>query len=118
MRAPLSRLLGSAVLGVVVGVVGTGVHRLDPPSGLLLALGVVASAGVLVRAWAGGRGMLVLGGALLLTVAAMALPGPGGDVLVAAQPVGYAWYGGALVVALVGLLPRRWFSDRPLGGAS
>lgn len=117
MRTPFSHLLGSAVLGVIVGVVGTGVHRLNPPSGLVLALGVVASAGVLVRAWAGTRGMLALGLALLATVGSMALPGPGGDVLVAAQPVGYVWCGGALVVALVGLLPRRWFSDRPLGDA-
>lgn len=115
MSIPVSRLFGSAALGVLVGVVGTGVHRLNVPFGLVLALLVVASAGVLVRAWAGVRGMLLLGALLLITVVVMGLPGPGGDLLIVAQPVGYAWYASALVVAAVGLLPRRWFSNRQPG---
>lgn len=117
MSIPASRLFGSAALGVVVGVVGTGVHRLNVPFGLVLALLVVASAGVLVRAWAGARGMVLLAALLLLTIVVMGRPGPGGDLLIVAQPVGYAWYASAVVVAAVGLLPRRWFSDEPLGQA-
>lgn len=115
MSIPVSRLVGSAVLGVVVGLVGTGVHRLNLPWGLVLALVVVASAGVLVRAWAGVRGMLLLAALLAATVVVMGRPGPGGDLLIVAQPVGYVWYASVLVVAAVGLLPRRWFSDRELG---
>src|SRR5665811_1152664 len=109
------RLLGCAVVGVLVAAVGTGVHRYNPPVGLLLALLMVASAGVLVRAWAGPRGVLVLGAVLLVVIIVLARPGPGGDALVVAQPVGYGWFGSVLVVAAVALLPRGWFSDRPMG---
>jgi hypothetical protein len=31
------------------------------------------------------------------------------------QPVGVAWYLGALVVLGAAALPRRWFSDEPAG---
>lgn len=118
MSIPVSRLFGSAALGAIVGVVGTGVHRLNVPWGLVLALLVVASAGVLVRAWAGVRGMLLLATLLLVTVVVMGQPGPGGDLLIVAQPVGYVWYASALVVVAVGLLPRRWFSNRQLGNST
>ncbi|WP_182113319.1 MULTISPECIES: hypothetical protein [unclassified Actinotalea] len=112
----LLRLAGTLLIGVVVGVVGTAVHRWHEPWGLVLALATVLSAGVLVRAWAGWAGMLVLALGIVTTVAVLAMRGPGGDVLVAAEPVGYVWYGGALVVGLAALAPARWFSDRPLGG--
>ncbi|MBX9244162.1 hypothetical protein ICW40_04985 [Actinotalea ferrariae] len=113
----LARLAGTFVIGVVVGVVGTAVHRWQVPWGLVLALVTVLCAGVLARAWVGWAGMLLVALAVVTTVAILAGRGPGGDLLVAAQPVGYVWYGGALVVALAGLAPRRWFSDRPLGGS-
>src|SRR5665811_1798027 len=109
------RLLGSAAVGVLVAAVGTGAHRFNPPVGLLLALLTVASAGVLVRAWAGPWGVVVLGAVLLVVIIVLARPGPGGDALVVAQPVGYGWFGSVLVVAAVALLPRGWFSDRPMG---
>lgn len=108
------RVVGSLVVGVVVGAVGTGIHRLNPPWGVLLALLIVFSAAIMARAWAGTPGVLSLGGGLLLTVAAMAGLGPGGDVVIAAQPVGYAWLAGVLMVGAAGLLPRSWFSDEPI----
>src|SRR5665648_864613 len=100
------RLLGSAAVGVLAAAVGTGAHRFNPPVGLLLALLIVASAGVLVRAWAGPWGVVMLGAVLLVVIIVLARPGPGGDALVVAQPVGYGWFGSVLVVAAVALLPR------------
>lgn len=116
VRSPgsIGAMVWCALLGALVAVVGTGVHRLNPPMGVTLALVIVAAAGVMVRAWAGPRGVVALGVGLVVVVALMGRSGPGGDVLIAAQPVGYVWYTGVLVVAAVGLLPRRWFSDEPV----
>lgn len=111
----VGRCVAMAAVGVVLGLVGTAAHRWLVPWGLVLALACVLSAAVLARAWTGWVGMLVLALFLASTVGVLALTGPGGDVLVAAQPVGYVWYGGAAVVALAGLAPARWFSDRPAG---
>lgn len=105
-------------MGAVVGLVGTGIHRSAPPFGLGLAFLTVLVAAVLARAWAGLPGMVSLGLGLVTLVGLLALRGPGGDVLIAADPVGYAWYGGALVVALAGLAPATWFSDQPVGDES
>lgn len=112
----LARLLATGLLGAVVGVVGTSVHRTEPPWGLLLALLCVLSAGVLARAWTGWAGLLAVALGVFAAVSLLGGPGPGGDVLVALQPVGVAWYLGALAVLPVALLPRRWFSDRPRQG--
>jgi hypothetical protein len=109
----LARLVGNGLIGVAIAFVGTGIHRARPPWGLVLALVIVISGGVLARAWAGWAGMLALALGLVTTVGVLGLRGPGGDVLIAAQPVGYVWYAGAAVVGLAGLLPARWFSDRP-----
>ncbi len=109
----LGRLLATGLLGLVVGVVGTSVHRAQPPWGVLLALLCVVSAGVLARAWTGWTGMLALALGVFAAVSLLGGPGPGGDVLVALQPVGVVWYLGALAVLPVALLPRRWFSDDP-----
>lgn len=110
----VARLAGNLLVGLVIGVVGTGIHRAVQPWGLLLALLTVFVGGVLARAWGDWPAMLAMGLGVMTAVGVLGARGPGGDVLVAAQPVGYAWYGGALAVALAGLLPARWFSDRPV----
>ena len=114
--AALGRYAATLVIGVLVGLIGTLVHRWQQPWGLVLALLTVLSAGLLVRAWSAWVGMLLLALGVVTTVAVLAARGPGGDVLVAAEPIGYVWYGGAAVVGLAALAPRRWFSDRPVGG--
>lgn len=106
----LARPLVAFVLGALVGLTGTGVHRWQQPWGLVLALVSVLAAAVLVRAWTGWTGMLALALGVFGAVSLLGQAGPGGDVVVAAQPVGYAWYLGGLVVALAGLAPRRWFA--------
>lgn len=108
------QLLGSVLLGVVVGVVGTGVHRASPPWGLVLAFLTVVSAAVLARAWGRGRAMAAFGLGLVLMVLAMAFWRPGADVLVTDEGIGYAWIAAPVLVLVVALLPARLFSDRPM----
>ena len=114
----IGRYLALLAVGALVGVVGTGVHRAEAPWGLVLALAMVAAAGVLARAWVGWVGVLAVALGVFTTVSVLAGPGPGGDVLVALEPVGIVWYAGALAVAAAALLPRRWFSSAPLGQAT
>ena len=112
------RVLASAgavlLFGAVVGVIGTGVHRAAQPWGLVLALATVASAAVLARAWAGGVGVLSLALGVFVVVGVMGGPGPGGDVVIALQPVGVLWYLGGFAVVPAALLPQRWFRDEPV----
>ncbi len=114
----VARLAGNVLIGLVIGVVGTGIHRAVQPWGLLLALLTVLVGGVLARAWGGWAAMLALALGVATAVTVLGIRGPGGDVLIPAQPVGYVWYFGAFAVALAGLLPSRWFSDRPIGGSA
>ena len=119
----IGRGLACALVGVVVGLVGTVAHRapvVDLPVhlGLVLALVTVLAAGVLARAWAGYAGLLGYGIGWVAVVQLLSLEGPGGDVLVPSQPVGYVWiYGGLLVVVVAAFLPRSWFGDRPVRSA-
>ncbi|WP_454044504.1 DUF6113 family protein [Cellulosimicrobium sp. Marseille-Q8652] len=113
-----------ALIGAVVGLVGTVAHRapvVDLPAlhlGLVLALLAVLAGSVLSRAWGGYAGLLGFGIGWVAVVQILSLEGPGGDVLVPGQVVGYVWiYGGLLVVALAAFLPRSWFSERPVRAA-
>lgn len=109
----LAQLAGLLVLGVVVGVVGTGVHRMTEPWGLVMALVMVVLAAVLARAWSGAVGVLVTGLGVVTTVSVLGTAGPGGDVLVVADLVGYVWFAGALASVLALVAPRSWFADAP-----
>ncbi|MFD4994179.1 hypothetical protein ACFWH7_21040 [Cellulosimicrobium cellulans] len=128
METGMGRLVGRgvacALVGVIVGLVGTVAHRahllgVDLPEGvglgIVLALLTVLVAGTLARAGGGMAGLLGYGIGWVVVVQLLSLEGPGGDVLVPSEPVGYVWiYGGLLVVAAVAFLPRSWFSDRPV----
>ncbi|WP_402464255.1 DUF6113 family protein [Isoptericola aurantiacus] len=113
--AVVGRLVLACLLGVAVGVIGTVAHRTewaDLPSGLVLALLLTTAAATLCRAWSGVGALLACGAGWLVAVQVLAATGPGGDVLVPAQTVGYVWtYGGLVPFVLVAFLPRRWFSD-------
>jgi hypothetical protein len=112
----LLRLLGVLLLGLVVGVSGTVLHRSSHPWGLVLALALVFTSAVGLRAAVGRAHLLVYLAVLLLTLGGLSQYGPGGDVLVpGADHWGWYWLGGAVVVVLAVLaLPARWFSDQPL----
>lgn len=113
--AVLGKAAGAFVLGVVVGAVGTVMHRASWPWGLVLCLALVLVAGVTARAWGGAIPLVGYAGGLFLAVQVLAQRGPGGDVLLpAGDSYGLAWVvGAALAVALAALVPRRVFDDRP-----
>ncbi|MGO1315456.1 MAG: DUF6113 family protein [Cellulomonadaceae bacterium] len=113
--ASVLRWAAAVLLGAVVGVVGTFTHRSVEPLGLVLAFAAVLSAAVWMRAWAGLGGVLALGLGWVAAVQVLALAGPGGDVLVPAQPLGYLWvYGGLVFVVAAAFAPRRWFEHPPV----
>lgn len=115
-RLRVGRLLALALLGIVVGVVGTGGHRAFMPWGAVLALAAVLATSVLARAYAGFPGLLAFGVGWVAAVETLRRVGPGGDVLVPAQPVGYIWiFGGMALVAAAAFAPARWFREHAEG---
>lgn len=115
MRA-LLRLLGVLVLGVLIGTVGTIMHRSSQPWGLVVALALVLTSTVGVRAAVGRAYGLAYLAVLLLVLGGLSQYGPGGDVLIpGADNWGWFWLGGAVAVVVAVLaLPASWFSDQPL----
>lgn len=116
-RLTAGALVAAVVLGVVVAVAGTLVHRWDAagwPAGLLLALATAALAAVAARAGAGGAGVVLYGLAALVTSQVMAFVSPGGDVLVTDEAIGYGWLLGLpLSTVVAALTPGRWYSGEP-----
>jgi N-acetyl-1-D-myo-inositol-2-amino-2-deoxy-alpha-D-glucopyranoside deacetylase len=127
---PASRLLacaGALAAGVVLGLVGSVNHQLvATPFGIPVWTGAAAALALAVLLLAGARlltGNRVLAACaavgLLLVVGILALPGPGGSVLIPANGPGWLWAYGPLVVAAVVLAwPRpRIRTPATMGGA-
>jgi len=109
----IGKVLGALVLGLVIGGFGTVVHRSIRPWGVVLALVLVLTVGVLVRAWGGYGPLAGYGLGVLAAVQVLAQTGPGGDVLVPAhQTISWVWVvGSPAMVVVAALAPRRWFAD-------
>ncbi|QCB94351.1 hypothetical protein [Cellulomonas shaoxiangyii] len=124
MQPPTTALLarGAAtfLLGAVVGVLGTLMHRAIRPWGLVLCVLLVLVAVLTARAWGGWPTYVGAVGGLFLSTQVLAGEGPGGDVLVPGTDLwGWGWLLGALLaVVLVALVPRRWVQDDPAPGGS
>ena len=104
--------LCAGLLGALVGLVGTVMHRQWAPWILLVALLTVAVVGVLVRAWIGGGGLVPYGIGWFVVVQVFAAQGPGGDIIMPAQPISYGWMiGGMVMIGIAAFAPRSWFSD-------
>ncbi|WP_089776042.1 PIG-L family deacetylase [Ruania alba] len=102
----------TGLMGVVVTAAATAFHRWEPPFGVMIALLVVLSSGVLARSFADRIGVLVHGLAVAATVLAIAYLRPGGDVVVTDEAIGTVWLLGALVAAVTPtVLPGSWFRD-------
>ncbi|MFC8193094.1 hypothetical protein ACFUMH_15665 [Cellulomonas sp. NPDC057328] len=111
--ALLGRGAATFVLGLVVGVLGTLMHRAVRPWGLVLCVLLVLVAVLTARAWGGWVTYVGAVGGLFLSVTLLAGEGPGGDVLVPGTDLwGIGWLGGAAVaVVAVAVVPRRWVTD-------
>jgi hypothetical protein len=111
--------IGSAVaallLGVLVGSLGTVMHRSIPPWGVVVCLTLAFVAAVTVRAWAGFVPLAGYAVGLVVSVQVFTRTGPGGDVLVPdGQAIGWVWVIGSIAVTIAAaLLPRGLFDDRP-----
>ena len=111
--------IGSAVaallLGVLVGALGTVLHRSIPPWGVAICLTLAFAAAVTVRAWTGYVALAGYAVGLLVTVQLLTQRGPGGDTLAPdQQAVGWVWVLGSIAVTIVaGVLPGALFDDRP-----
>lgn len=111
------RAVGFLLLGVLVGAVGTVMHRSVRPWGLVLCLLLVVAAAVTARAASGWVASVALLVGLFAAVQVLSGRGPGGDVLVPATDatVGWVWALGSVAVALaVAVAPRAWFAGVPL----
>lgn len=113
--AVLGRAAGSLVAGLVVGALGTTMHRALRPWGLVLCLVLVLVVVLTCRAWAGWFGYVGAVGGLFVATQVLASTGPGGDVLVPSTDLwGWGWVIGAgVAVGVVALVPRRLVQDDP-----
>ena len=107
----VTAVLAGLLTGGLVGVVGSVFHRVTTgslPTGVIASVVAVALGAVFLRALAGrvaytAYALAVAGG---ITAAWFAE-----DRIVLAQPVGFAWAGGALLALVAGfLLPERLFT--------
>lgn len=106
----------SGGVGLVVALVGTIAHRGAPPWGLVLAVLAVLSGAVLARSLGEGLALAFYGGAVLTVTQVANSFRPGGDVLIAADALGYSWLALPLAAcAVAAFLPHRWFAG-PAGG--
>lgn len=110
-----ARAAAGLAFGLLIGVVGTVVHRVRPwdvPLGLVLAVACVAAAGLLARAAGKGGCLLGYGVGIVVSVQVLTFAGDG-DVLVPSDALGMAWLLlSVLAVGAAAFLPRRWVGER------
>lgn len=120
LRAVIVRVLLAVALGLVIGALGTVVHRYGDDAwyaGMVLALVLTASAAILCRAWSGYGTLLAFAGGWVVVVQLMSMRGSGGDVLVSAGVLGLVWtYAGVAILGAAAFLPSSWFREVPVRG--
>jgi len=113
MRTALA-ILVSAGLGAIIACVGAVAHRSVPPFGVILSVLLVMVAVVFVRAWVGWLGVIALAVPFILLTTLFSRPGPAESLLIAGDPLGYAWlYGSAGAVVITCILPARLLGGGP-----
>ena len=107
--------VAALVLGILVGTLGTVMHRSIPPWGVVVCLTLAFVAAITVRAWSGFVALAGYALGLVVTVLVLTQSGPGGDTLVPdGQAVAWVWLlGSAAATVVAALLPRGLFDDRP-----
>jgi N-acetyl-1-D-myo-inositol-2-amino-2-deoxy-alpha-D-glucopyranoside deacetylase len=111
-RGRVAAVLACLVLGLVVGLTATVVHRwrvADLPLGLVLAVVTVVVGGLTARSWGRGAGLLGFAVGTVGIIQAMAFVVAGGDVLVPGDTLGMVWLlGSVAAVGVAAFLPERW----------
>lgn len=98
----------SAILGVIVALVGGVAHRSIPPFGAILCVLLVLTAAVFVRSWARWLGLISFAVPYIGITAIFTQEGPGGSLLIAGDGLGYAWlFGGTAAIVIASILPAR-----------
>jgi hypothetical protein len=117
--ARLGALALSALGGAVIGLVGSFAHQSLPPVGIALAIGTVTLFLTGLRVKFLTRGPAAFGAAGIAAVTlVLSSPGAGGSVVIAANPLGYAWSLGIVLVAFVVLAwPRVQRRAQPPAGS-
>lgn len=118
MRSVLKYLVVVA-LGAAVAIVGAVGYRSAPWWGVALSIALVLVAALFSRAWLGWGGLVAWVTPWMILTFLFAQTGPGGDTLIAADALGYAWLIGATVMVLVVALipPSLVGSARRVAGA-
>ncbi len=113
MLRNLLAIIALAGAGLFVAIVGTAAHRYEPYWGIVLAILLVLVSALFARAWRGWMGLSIFSSAwtallLFLTY----VDGPGGNIVVLEDGLGFAWYlGGAAAVIAIAFVPRRFVSE-------
>ncbi|WP_062519773.1 hypothetical protein [Demequina silvatica] len=105
-------LLVITLIGAIVALVGAGSHRAFGWASVAACLLLVGTASVFSRAWRGFLGLTVFATAWMALTVVLAQEGPGGSLLIPNDARSLAWvYGGAVVIGVVALVPRRFIGD-------
>ncbi|MDR2381660.1 MAG: hypothetical protein LBE08_10905 [Bifidobacteriaceae bacterium] len=121
MVNPVARGAVCGLVGAVVTLVACLWHRsvLDVgpwqafPFGLIMALAAVIALGFAARAAADWAGLIGAAAGVFVAAQASALRGPGGDILIQGDAIGFIWIAGAPVLTLlVAVAPRAVFKRR------
>ncbi len=111
----LSAVVAGAILGVMVGVVGTVFHRTSAgavPVGVAAGLVVVGAGATFLRALDGRAAAVWYAAATLAGIAALALVTPGADRILLPDAPGLGWAIGTVAVLVISLsLPDRMFGE-------
>lgn len=118
-RPNISFVIGLGVLGVVVGALGSTVHRLHHEIfgdwiavGILLAFAATAAGSLFARALADWAGVFAYAAGWLIAVLALSIGGPGYNVVIAADTLGYLWsYLGVFIAIWAVAAPKKWLRE-------
>lgn len=98
----------SAVLGVIVAIVGGIGHRSIPPLGVALSVALVLVSAIFVRTWGGWSAVIAFVVPLVALSFLFTRVGPGGSLLIAGDGLGYGWlYGASGAIVLACLVPAQ-----------
>ncbi|GMA30579.1 PIG-L family deacetylase [Litorihabitans aurantiacus] len=112
----VAAVIACLLLGVLVGVAATVVHRWrvgDVPLGMVLAVATVLVGALAARSWTRGPGLAGFAVGTIGVIQAMAFVVTGGDVLVPGDTLGTVWLlVSVLAIGVAAFLPERFVGAR------